>query len=152
MIFYQQKFQDFTTQCDVREILNDNWEMMIAFPPCDHLAISGAKWFAEKQQKQIEALEFVRELYNAPIERICIENPIGILSTQLRKPDQIVHPYMFGDNFKKGTCLWLKNLPLLKATDMRYPMFSYAHTQVRNSIDRSRTFPSIARAMASQWG
>ena len=100
-------------QCDVREILDDGWDMMIAHPPCTHLAVSGARWFKDKKVEQAEALEFVRLLLNAPIERIALENPISIISSHIRKPDQIIQPWQFGHGETKATCLWLKNLPKL---------------------------------------
>ena len=101
---------------DVLEILNDGWDLMIAHPPCTHLAVSGARWFNDKQKEQEAALEFVRQLLNAPIPAICLENPVSIISTRIRRPDQIIQPWMFGHAEAKGTCLWLKNLPLLKPT------------------------------------
>ena len=105
---------------DVFDIINDGWDMMIAFPPCTHLALSGSQWFAEKQKdgRQDEALQFVRDLMNADIPKIAIENPIGIISSRIRKYDQIIQPYMFGDPFQKSTCLWLKGLQPLIATDV----------------------------------
>ena len=97
---------------DVLEVINDGWDMMIAFPPCTHLAVSGAAWFEEKRKdgRQQEGIDFFMEMVNAPIEKIAIENPIGIMSNIYRKPDQIIHPYYFGDEAQKSTCLWLKNL------------------------------------------
>jgi len=94
-------------QCDVREIIEDGWDMMIAHPPCTHLAVSGARWFKYKQREQAEALEFVLLLMNAPIPRIAIENPISIISSRIRKPDQIIQPWQFGHGETKSTCLWL---------------------------------------------
>lgn len=101
-------------QGDVRDIINDGWDLAIFHPPCTHLAVSGARWFYKKQKEQKQALEFVRELMNADIPKIAIENPVSIISTRIRKPDQVVQPYMFGDPHTKTTCLWLKNLPLLQ--------------------------------------
>jgi hypothetical protein len=103
---------------DVFDIINDGFDMMIAHPPCTHLAVSGARWFKEKQKEQAEALEFVRLLMDADIPRIAIENPISIISSRIRKPDQIIQPWMFGHPESKATCLWLKGLPPLKPTDI----------------------------------
>ncbi|MEI8262150.1 MAG: DNA cytosine methyltransferase [Actinomycetes bacterium] len=104
---------------DVREWLVPGvWDLMIAHPPCTHLAVSGARWFKDKQQEQEEALEFVRLLLNAPIPRIALENPISIISSHIRKPDQIIQPWMFGHGEAKATCLWLKHLPKLVPTDI----------------------------------
>ena len=105
-------------QDDVLKHLNDGWDMMIAFPPCTHLAVSGARWFKDKQKEQKEALNFVRLLMNAPIKRICIENPVSIISTKITKPDQIIQPWQYGDGETKATCLWLKNLPKLESTNI----------------------------------
>lgn len=160
-------------QGDVFDIINDGWDMMIAFPPCTHLALSGSQWFAEKQKdgRQDEALQFVRDLMNADIPKIAIENPIGIISSRIRKYDQIIQPWMFGDPFQKSTCLWLKNLPPLIATDIvskgefkewidkktgkkkRQPIWFFealSQGDLRWKI-RSQTFPGIAKAMAQQW-
>lgn len=101
-------------QGDVLEILNDGWDMMIAHPPCTHLCVSGAAWFKNKKKEQAEAIEFFARLLFCTIEKICVENPIGIISTVIKPPTQIIEPYYFGDPVKKPTCLWLKNLqPLL---------------------------------------
>lgn len=97
-------------QGDVRDVLGDGWDLMIAHPPCTHLAASGARWFHLKQQEQAEALEFVRLLMNAPIPRIAVENPVSVISSRIRKPDQIIQPWMFGHGETKATCLWLKGL------------------------------------------
>ena len=105
-------------QGDVLEIIKDGWDLMIAHPPCTHLAVSGARWFKDKKQEQEEALNFVRRLMNAPIAQICIENPISIISSKIRKPDQIIQPWMFGHGETKATCLWLKNLPQLEPTNI----------------------------------
>jgi len=140
---------------DVRDILSDGWDMMIAHPPCTHLAVSGARWFKYKQQEQQEALEFVKELMAAPIPKICIENPISIISTRIRKPDQIIHPWQFGHGETKATCLWLKNLPKLIPTDIVDGREQRIHNMPPGPDrwrERSRTFPGIARAMAKQWG
>lgn len=100
---------------DVIEQLDKGWDMMIAFPPCTHLAVSGAAWFEQKRKdgRQQEGIDFFMKMVNAPIEKIAVENPIGIMSKTYRKPDQVIHPYYFGDSFQKSTCLWLKNLPKL---------------------------------------
>lgn len=142
-------------QGDVSLILCDGWDLMIAHPPCTHLAVSGARWFSSKKLEQAEALEFVRLLMNAPIERIAIENPISIISSKIRKPDQIIQPWQFGHGETKATCLWLKNLPLLKETEIS----SERHGRVWREPpsperwkNRSRTLSGIAKAMASQWG
>ena len=140
---------------DVRDILSDGWDMMIAHPPCTHLAVSGARWFKYKQQEQQEALEFVKELMAAPIPKICIENPISIISTRIRKPDQIIHPWQFGHGEVKATCLWLKNLPKLTPTHIVEGREARVHKMPPGPDrwrERSRTFPGIARAMAKQWG
>lgn len=144
---------------DVREYLADGfgapWDMMIAFPPCTHLAVSGARWFKDKRQEQREAVEFVRTLMDAPIPRIAIENPIGILSTVIRKPDQIIHPWQFGHGEVKATCLWLKGLPKLAPTNIvsgRKPRVHFASPGPNRWKERSRTLQGIADAMADQWG
>lgn len=104
---------------DIFEIINNGWDVMIAFPPCTHLAVSGSQWFAEKQKdgRQQEGIDFFMKMVNAPINHIAIENPIGIMSKLYRKPDQIIQPYYFGDQAQKSTCLWLKNLPRLFHND-----------------------------------
>ena len=155
-------------QGDVRNMIMDHWDLMIAHPPCTHLAISGARWFKEKPEKaqlQLEALEFVRLLMDAPIEKICVENPISVISTQIKKPDQIIQPWMFGHEASKPTCLWLKNLPLLQPTNIvgkgeyvttksgrRIPKWYNLPPSPERGKLRSRTFEGIADAMASQWG
>lgn len=140
---------------DIKDIINDGWDLMIAHPPCTHLAVSGARWFKEKQQEQIEALDFVRFLLNAPIERIALENPISIISSRIKKPDQIIQPWMFGHGETKATCLWLKNLPKLIPTDIVSGREQRIHklppTPDRWKI-RSKTYDGIAKAMAQQWG
>jgi site-specific DNA-cytosine methylase len=105
-------------QCDVREIIVDGWDLMIAHPPCTHLAVSGARWFKDKKLEQVEALEFVRLLLNASIERIALENPISIISSHIRKPDQIIQPWQYGHGETKATCLWLQNLPKMQPTNI----------------------------------
>jgi len=108
-------------QGDVRDILNDHWDLLIAHPPCTHLAVSGARWFKEKQSEQIDAILFFMQFAISNAERYCIENPISIMSSRWRKPDQIIQPYMFGEDASKKTCLWLKGLPNLQATGFVEP-------------------------------
>lgn len=139
---------------DVRDVLHDGWDLMIAHPPCTHLAVSGARWFKEKQTEQAEALEFVRVLLDAPIARIALENPISIISSRIRKPDQIIQPWQFGHGETKATCLWLKNLPLLKPTNIVEGREARVH-KMPPSADRwklrSMTYSGIAEAMGEQW-
>lgn len=142
-------------QRDVREIINLGFDLMIAHPPCTHLAVSGARWFKGKQKEQKEALEFVRTLMDAPIKRIAIENPISIISSRIRKPDQIIQPWMFGHGETKATCLWLKNLPPLKPTNIVSGRENKVHRMAPSPDrwkERSRTYQGIADAMAEQWG
>tara|TARA_R110002050_G_scaffold252852_1_gene391071 strand:- start:41 stop:700 length:660 start_codon:yes stop_codon:yes gene_type:complete len=162
-------------QQDVFEVIEKGWDVMIAFPPCTHLASSGARHFKQKiaDGRQQQGIDFFMKLANADIDRIAIENPIGVMSTKYRKPDQIIQPYQFGDKAQKSTCLWLKNLPKLESTDVvdkgeffefiskkgvkkRMPMWYYkalqdAKTPQQRSTLRSKTFDGIARAMATQW-
>jgi hypothetical protein len=143
--------------CSIEAVLSTtkNWDLLIAFPPCTHLAASGARWWINKQKEQKEAIEFVKMLGCANIPRIAIENPIGILSTVWRKPDQIIQPWQFGHGETKATCLWLKNLPLLQPTNIVEGREARVHrtppSPERWKV-RSRTLPGIAEAMASQWG
>jgi site-specific DNA-cytosine methylase len=140
---------------DVKDILCDGWDLMIAHPPCTHLAVSGARWFKDKKVEQAEALEFVRLLLNAPIERIALENPISIISSQIRKPDQIIQPWQFGHGETKATCLWLQNLPKLQPTNIvegREQRIWKMPPGPDRWKERSRTFEGIAQAMAEQWG
>ena len=142
-------------QGDVRDVLGDGWDLMIAHPPCTHLAVSGARWFKDKQVEQQEALDFVRLLLEAPIPRIALENPISIISSRIRKPDQIVQPWMFGHGETKATCLWLKNLPKLKPTNVVDGRHARVHRMPPGPDrwkERSRTYAGIAAAMAAQWG
>ena len=142
-------------QGDVRQYLGNGWDMMIAHPPCTHLAVSGARWFKDKQQEQAEALEFVRTLLDAPIERIALENPVSVISSRIRKPDQVIQPWQFGHGEVKATCLWLKNLPKLQPTqvvDGRHPACWLASPGPDRWKIRSKTYAGIANAMASQWG
>jgi len=160
---------------DVFKVIQKDWDMMIAFPPCTHLATSGARHFAKKiaDGRQQQGIDFFMALINAPIERIAVENPIGIMSTKYRKPDQIIQPWQFGDKAQKSTCLWLKNLPKLVPTDVvdkgeffeftskkgvkkKMAMWYYkalleAKTPEQRSTLRSKTFEGIAHAMATQW-
>lgn len=139
---------------DISVILNEGWDMMIAHPPCTHLAVSGARWFKDKLKEQEQALGFVRQLMDAPILRICIENPISIISTRIRKPDQIIQPWQFGHGETKATCLWLKNLPLLKPTKIVDGREARVHSEPPSKDrwkNRSRTCQGIANAMAEQW-
>jgi len=141
-------------QGDVRDVLNDGWDLMIAHPPCTHLAVSGARWFKDKQAEQAEALDFVRLLLDAPIDRIALENPVSVISSRIRKPDQIIQPWQFGHGETKATCLWLKGLPKLTPTDIVDGREARVH-KLPPSADRwkirSTTYPGIAAAMAQQW-
>lgn len=151
---------------DVLNVIHwNNWDLMIAHPPCTHLAVSGARWFKDKQDEQKEALEFVRKLLDAPIEKIALENPVSVISSQIRKPDQLIQPYQFGHEASKKTCLWLKNLPKLEPTKLVSPGEFHITKSGRKipkwynlppSKDRwkkrSITFEGIAKAMAEQWG
>ena len=131
------------------------WDLMIAHPPCTHLAVSGARWFKDKQQEQAEALEFVRRLMEAPIHRIAVENPISIISSRIRKPDQIIQPWQFGHGETKATCLWLKNLPKLVPTNIVEGREARVHMMPPSPErwkERSRTYTGIGEAMAEQWG
>ena len=164
---------------DVIEQIDKGWDMMIAFPPCTHLAVSGAAWFEQKRNdgRQQQGIDFFMKIVNAPIPKIAIENPIGIMSKIYRKPDQIIHPYYFGDKFQKSTCLWFKNLH--KLVHLKHPdLFNDKTTHTnpgeffewvdkktgrkkrqamwmlknKDGKTRSKTYPGIARAMAEQWG
>ena len=142
-------------QGNVLDIINDGFDLMIAHPPCTHLAVSGARWFKDKKQEQKEALEFVKILMNANIDKICIENPISIISSKIRKPDQIIQPWQFGHGETKATCLWIKNLTKLEPTDVVEGRESRIHRMPPSENrwkERSRTFEGIAKAMADQWG
>ena len=142
-------------QGSVLDVLDQGWDMMIAHPPCTHLAVSGARWFKDKQQEQQEALEFVSALLNAPIDRIALENPISIISTKIRKPDQIVQPWQHGHGETKATCLWLKGLPKLEPTNVvagRKPRIHMMPPSKDRWKLRSETYSGIAKAMADQWG
>lgn len=139
---------------DVLSVLDDGWDLMIAHPPCTHLAVSGARWFSEKQKEQAAAIEFFIALANAPIGKIAIENPVCIMSSRWRKPDQIIQPWQFGHGETKATCLWLKNLPPLQPSNVvegREPRVHYTSPGPDRWKERSRTLPGIAAAMAAQW-
>ena len=180
-------------QQDVFEVIDQGWDMMIAHPPCTYLTVAGARWlyhpedrelpieerrphpkYPNRRKDQQDALDFVQRLMDAPIDKIAIENPVSVISSHIRKPDQIVHPYHFGDKARKSTCLWLKNLPLLEYTDVvdqgesfewidgrtgkkkRQPMWYYkalseAKTPAERRTLRSKTFKGMAKAMATQW-
>ncbi len=165
----------------IAEAYSGKYDMMIAHPPCTYLAVSGARWLynkdgsrnEERYENQAEALDFVQQLMNAPIEHIAIENPISVISSHIRKPDQIVHPYMFGDKASKSTCLWLKNIPKLIPTDIvekgefvewigkngkkkrqakwYLDALSKARTPGERRTLRSKTFQGMADAIADQW-
>ena len=138
-------------QGDVSNVLDQGWDLMIAHPPCTHLAVSGARWFKEKQREQAEALTFVKILMDAPIPRIAIENPISIISSKIRKPDQIIQPWQFGHGEVKSTCLWLKGLPLLIPTNIvegREPKVHRMPPGENRWKLRSLTYQGIATAMA----
>jgi site-specific DNA-cytosine methylase len=154
---------------DVVPELEKHWDMIIAFPPCTDLAVSGAAWFEQKRKdgRQQASIDFFMLFANANCERIAIENPVGIMSSHWRKPDQIIHPYLFGDAFEKKTCLWLKGLPKLEATNIVEPPkrteFASGRSMPTWYADawrlkpkeraklRSKTFDGIAQAMAEQW-
>ena len=144
-------------QGDVRDLLAEHWDLMVAHPPSTDLAVSGARYFPLKiaDGRQQRALEFVQILMDAPIEHIAVENPISVISSRIRKPDQIVQPWMFGCGETKATCLWLKNLPKLIATDVVGGREERVHLMPPSPDrwrERSRTYEGIAEAMASQWG
>lgn len=142
-------------QDDVRKILDQKWDLMIAHPPCTHLAVSGARWFKDKLKEQAEGLDFVRLLLDAPVPRIALENPISIISSRIRKPDQIIQPWQYGHGETKATCLWLKNLPRLQPTNIVEGREARVHKMPPSPDrwkERSRTYTGIAEAMATQWG
>ena len=156
-------------QGDVRELLGQEWDLLIAHPPCTYLSVSGRHWTTRglRDPKLTEdALDFVRLFMNAPIERVAIENPVSVISSRIRKPDQIIQPYQFGHDASKKTCLWLKGLPLLKPTQMVEPRIVNGKQRWGNQTDsgqnklppskdrwklRSKTYKGIADAMAAQW-
>jgi hypothetical protein len=155
-------------QGDVSEHLDKGWDLMIAHPPCTHLAVSGARWFTEGKKPwslQEEALDFVRKLLDAPIDKIALENPVSVISTKIRKPNQIIQPFEYGHDVTKKTCLWLKNLPNLKPTKIVKPDIvlvngkkmsrmhyeSFKLPSKERSKVRSKFYTGIANAMADQW-
>jgi len=155
-------------QDDALKYLSGGWDLIIAHPPCTRLCVSGARWFKDYQDEQKKAIDFFMEIANANCERIAIENPVGIMSSIWRKPDQIIQPWQFGDSYQKTTCLWLKNLPQLKSTKIvdkgefvihgsgkkkpKWYADALALPKEERRKVRSKTFPGIAQAMASQWG
>jgi site-specific DNA-cytosine methylase len=168
-------FPNWHIKDDIFNVVKDNWDLIIAFPPCTDLAVSGARHFERKKLdgSQQKSIDFFMKIVNLPINKIAIENPIGIMSSIYRKPDQIIQPYFFGDKAQKSTCLWLKNLPVLKPTEIvekgeffefiskkgvkkRMPLWYYkalqeAKTPEQRRTLRSKTFKGIAKAMATQW-
>lgn len=141
---------------DVRDILCEGWDIMVAHPPCTHLAVSGARWFPAKRAsgEQQAALDFVRLLLDAPIPHIALENPVSIISSKIRKPDQVIQPWQFGHGETKATCLWLKNLPRLTPTNIvegREQRIWKLPPSADRWKERSRTFSGVAEAMANQW-
>lgn len=140
---------------DVTKLLHMGWDLMIAHPPCTHLAVSGSRWFKDKVKEQAEALVFVQTLMDAPIAKIAIENPISVISSRIRKPDQIIQPWQFGHGETKATCLWLKGLPKLTPTNVVEGREARVHRMPPSPDrwkERSRTYQGIAEAMAAQWG
>lgn len=140
---------------DVRDVIGHHWDMMIAHPPCTHLAVSGARWFHLKRQEQADALDFVRLLLSANIPRIALENPVSVISSAVRKPDQVIQPWQYGHGETKATCLWLRGLPKLTPTNVVDGREARVHRMPPGPDrwkERSRTFPGIAQAMAAQWG
>tara|TARA_R110002020_G_scaffold59805_1_gene162782 strand:- start:496 stop:1122 length:627 start_codon:yes stop_codon:yes gene_type:complete len=169
------EFPEYHIQGDIIEQLDEGWDMLIAFPPCTHLAVSGARHFPQKiaDGRQQQGIDFFMSIINAPIPKIAVENPIGIMSTKYRKPDQIIQPWMFGDKAQKSTCLWLKGLPKLVPTNIvdkgefiefiskkgvkkrqakwYFDALKNAKTNAERSTLRSKTFPGIAKAIAEQF-
>ena len=142
-------------QGDVLDVIGDGWDLAIFHPPCTHLAVSGARWFKEKQHEQAEALEFVRVLLSAPVPRIALENPVSVISSRIAPPSQTVQPWQFGHGECKRTCLWLVNLPPLVPTNVVAGREQRIHRLPPGPDrwrERSRTFQGIADAMADQWG
>jgi hypothetical protein len=157
-------------QGDVRDLLNEPWDMVLAFPPCTHLAVSGAAWFAKKRAdgRQQQGIDFFMLFTQLECPRVAIENPVGIMSSHYRKPDQIINPWQFGDPFSKATCLWLKGIPKLVPTNIvdkgervsyasgktmpKWYADAYKLPPAQRAIVRNKTFQGIANAMAQQWG
>jgi len=159
-ILPSEESNDYHIEGDVRKYLYEGWDMAIFFPDCTHICVSGARYFSQKTELQETALDFVARLMVAPISKIAIENPVGVISTKIRKPDQIIQPWMFGDDASKKTCLWLKNLPKLEPTNIikkdRYENQTVSgQNKLAPSKDRAylraKTYPGIADAMAQQW-
>ena len=145
---------EFHIQDDVRKYLHGGWDMGIFFPDCAHICVSGARHFSQKTELQESALDFIARLMVAPIPRIAIENPVGVISTRIRKPGQIIQPWQFGHGETKKTCLWLKNLPKLQPTRIvsgREPKVYKMPSSKNQSYLRAKTYPGIAQAMATQW-
>jgi len=143
-------------QCDVFEVIGLGWDMMIAFPPCTDLCVSGARWFKSKiaSGQQQKSVEFFKRIATADIPRVAVENPVGIMSRLFRKPDQIIQPWQFGHGETKATCLWLKNLPLLAPTEIvpgREQRIWRLPPSDDRARERSKTFQGIADAMSDQW-
>ena len=144
-------------QQDVTELLKEKWSLIIAFPPCTHLAAAGARWFEQKREdgRQQKAIDFFMKFANLDCKYIAIENPVGIMSTHYRKPDQVIQPWQFGHGETKKTCLWLKGLPKLKATNIvsgrEQRVWKMPQSKDRSKL-RSKTLLGIAEAMAEQWG
>jgi hypothetical protein len=155
-----EKDSEYHIQEDVRYFLDPQakvfkWDLMIAHPPCRYLAVSGARWFKDRMPEQRNALEFIHQLLSAPIKHICLENPVGVISTYIRKPDQYIQPWQFGHGETKKTGLWLKNLPLLQPTNIVSGRDNRVHREPPGKDrwkNRSRFYPGIAKAMATQWG
>lgn len=155
---------EFTLQNGRTDRQTDRWDLIIAHPPCTHLAVSGARWFKEGRKPislQDDAAKFFMKFINADCDRIAVENPICVMSSRYRKPDQIINPFLFGHMEQKKTCLWLKNLPKLVETNNVYEEMMKLPEKERakvwwmgsnHSKERSKTYPGIARAMAEQWG
>lgn len=141
-------------QGDVLPLLSEGWDLAIFHPPCTHLAVSGARWFKDKRAEQEEALQFVMVLLAAPIPKIALENPVSIISSRIRKPDQVIQPWMFGHGETKATCLWLKGLPKLHPTNVVDGREARVHKMPPSPDrwkERSRTYQGVASAMAEQW-
>lgn len=140
---------------DIRDVDLSSYDILIAHPPCTHLAVSGARWFKDKQVEQAEALDFVQYLLDAQVDKIALENPVSIISSRIRKPDQIIQPWMFGHPEQKTTCFWLKNLPKLEPTNIvegrEQRIWKLPPSPDRWKL-RSITYTGIAEAMATQWG
>tara|TARA_R100000458_G_C8225343_1_gene208523 strand:- start:202 stop:795 length:594 start_codon:yes stop_codon:yes gene_type:complete len=142
-------------QGPVEELLHDGWDLMVAHPPCTHLAVSGSRHFHRKQREQRDALNFVRLLMSAPIPRWCIENPVSVISSAIRPPDQIIQPWEHGHGETKATCFWLQNLPRLvpsNCVEGREPKVHLMSPGPDRWKERSRTYQGVADAMADQWG